>query len=135
MNVKAALKASVEGDVNALNILREVPHEGVAEAAEGMELVLTRESLAIVLRKLMRQDISETHVQQWASFMRRGFIARQRRPIRPISIEYQSCYDQQIADIIARLDEIGDVVDGDPPTEGEISDFLALLGLADVNRG
>ena len=51
-------------------------------------------------------------VQGWASFVRRGHLPGVAGPIKPIEIDYDLCAEDQIAEIISRLDEIGDVIDG-----------------------
>lgn len=129
----AAVKAVVAGDVEALKVILNVPQDRLLEAVPDVELVLTRETLAGVLRSVRGHQIDGTEVQQWASFIRRGFIGGQRGGVRPIAIEYEADYEDEIADIISRLDEIGDVIDGNIPSSDEISDYLALLGLADVS--
>jgi len=134
LSLKAALKAVVAGDVGALNALLTVPEDRLLEAARDVELVLDRESLAGVLRRLRDRQIDGGDAQRWASFIRRGYIGGQNSGrVKPITVEYEPFYEDEIVDIISRLDEIGDVIDGDIPRRGEISDYLALLGLADVN--
>jgi len=52
-------------------------------------------------------------VQQWASFVRRSYIAGTKTSaIEPINIDYEVSHEEQIAEIVSRLDEIGDIVDG-----------------------
>lgn len=72
-------------------------------------------------------------VQRWASFMRRGYIgAGEGGPITPLDIYYQAGYEEEMVEIVGRLDEIGDVVDGEVSSRVEISGCLAPLGLADA---
>lgn len=133
-NVRAALAAIAGGDVRALDLLLTVPPDVVLEAAQNVDLVLSRESLAGVLRMLSHHEVEGTDVQRWASFIRRGYIGRQGGgPVKPITFEYDAWYEDAMADIISRLDEIGDLINGTIPDEVQISMYLAQLGLADAN--
>ena len=49
------------------------------------------------------------------------------RPIRPLQIDYEPEHEAAIVEVVARLDEIGDVIDGGLPTEEETVALLALL--------
>jgi len=52
-------------------------------------------------------------VQQWASFVRRGYIVGAKTSaVEPINIDYEVSHEEQIAEIVSRLDGIGDIVDG-----------------------
>lgn len=68
--------------------------------------------------------------QQWASFIRRGYFENQPsgRGGKPLEIDYDSAYEDAIAEVVSRLDEIGDVVDGDVPDEAETALLLYSLG-------
>lgn len=129
-SLKTVLTAVVSGDARALDTLIGVPQDHLLDGARDMELVLTNESLARVLLDLESHEIGGTDAQRWASFIRRGYVEGQTHsPIRPIDIGYQTAFEDEIVEIIARLDEIGDVIDGDVPSRSEISDYLVLLGL------
>jgi len=43
-----------------------------------------------------------------------GFLQSVDPPIRPIDIEYETEYEDQIVEAIAMLEQIGDLIDGDP---------------------
>jgi hypothetical protein len=63
-----------------------------------------------------------------ASFVRAGCVANDSRgPIRPIEIDFEDAWEDAIAETVSRLDEIGDVVDGEV-TSSEILALLHLLG-------
>lgn len=132
-NVKSLLSAAIAGDVTALSAIRNVPQDELVEAAREMHLVLTPDSLARVLRQLRSHEIEGTDAQRWASLVRWGLGGRASGPVQTIDVEYQSDYDQEIADIVGRLEEIGDIVDGDVPTGDEISRYLAALGSGDAD--
>ena len=85
------------------------------------ELVVHAEGIAKVLRSLSAQSIDAQTAQRWALFVRRGFFER-RSPdkcIKPISIDYDDAYEDAIAEAVSRIDEIGDLIDGDVPDETE----------------
>jgi hypothetical protein len=87
-----------------------------------------RPSAVSVLKGLRRGTISPEQAQGWASFVRRGYIARSGAgSVRPLDIAYEEAWEDAIAEAVSRLDQIGDVVDGDV-TAGEIHDLLQLLG-------
>lgn len=44
--------------------------------------------------------------------MRRGYFDSSGQALRPVQIEYESDSEDLIAEIISRLDELGDTVDG-----------------------
>jgi hypothetical protein len=128
------VKSVVAGDVAAITDLLTVPQGRLLDEVRNVELVLNRESLARVLHRLEDHQIDSAQVQRWASFMRRGFFSGQSgERIKPITIEYEQSYEDEIADIVSRLDEIGDVIDGAPLNDEEILAYLARLGLADIN--
>lgn len=74
------------------------------------------------LRKFMPEE-----VQAWASFVRRGFFASGRHPILPLEIDYEEACEDAIVEAVSRLEQIGDLVDGNLTT-GEVLDLLQLLG-------
>jgi hypothetical protein len=130
----ADVQQVIGGDVASLAVLPTVPQSLLLEEVGNVSLVVDRESVARVLRSLDRHEVEGEDVQQWASFVRRGFVAGEGRgPIKPLSIEYELAYEDAIADIISKLDEIGDVIDGEVPDKGETAIYLASLGLADEN--
>jgi hypothetical protein len=133
-DLKAMVKSVVAGDVAGITDLLAVPQSRLLDEVRNVELVLDRESLARVLHRLEDHQIDPTQVQRWASFVRRGYFSGQSgERIKPIMIEYEQSYEDEIADIVSRLDEIGDVIDGAPLNDEEIFAYLARLGLTDVN--
>jgi hypothetical protein len=77
-------------------------------------LLLTRSAVRRVIDALRTAAITPEVAQEWASFVRRGYIAQAvAAPVRPLEIEFDPTDEDKIADSVARLDEIGDVVDGE----------------------
>jgi hypothetical protein len=129
--LRAAAERVVAGDAGSLAILAEAPHDQLLEAAAGANLTVGGDSVARVLQSLDRHEIGQAQAQRWGSFVRRGYVAGRgdQGPVKPLPIDYDPTYEDIITEIISRLDEIGDVVDGDVPSSAEIGGYLALLGL------
>jgi hypothetical protein len=62
-----------------------------------------------------------------ASFARRRYATEGVQPIEPIDIGYEPSREDDIVEVVGRLDQIGDLVDGDP-SEQEQRRWLARLG-------
>ena len=111
-------------------VIKSLDHSALrAAAAEGSYRVLvTRSGVVAVLEGLLDRAWTPEQAREWASFVRRGYVAGgSDLPIRPIEIDYDDCCEDEISAAVARLDEIGDLVDGEVST-GEILDLLQLLG-------
>lgn len=121
------LTKSVEGDLAAFSLLVRQPAVVLhASRAPLDELVLTTRSVRNILRLLQAGKATPRQVQQWASFMRRGYIPRPGEAILPIDIEYDPAHEEEIANIVSRLDEIGDMIDGQISDE-ELGSMLGKL--------
>lgn len=60
--------------------------------------------------------------------MRRGYVASTASsPVSPIEIEFEDAWEDAISEAVSRLDEIGDLIDGEVGT-GEALSLLRLLG-------
>jgi hypothetical protein len=110
----AAIAAVVEGDLNSLATVRAASHRELWDAAAKLpQLFVSGSALAKVLENWRRGLFAAEDVQRWASFIRRGYVSgRASGEIRPIGIEYDANDEALIVEIIGRLDEIGDQVDG-----------------------
>jgi hypothetical protein len=128
--VRALLVRLVSGDTDALPSLARLSQEELIRSASGTELVVHAEAVAKVLLSLSAQSIDAQTAQRWASFVRRGFFEGRSSDegIKPIPIDYDEAYGDAIADAVSRLDEIGDVIDGDVPDETETEFLLHSLG-------
>ena len=130
--LSAAVRRVVAGDVSALADVLNAPRDRLLEETRAVQLVVGRESVAHVLRGLVCHEIDGEGAQQWASFVRWGFAAAGgQEPVMSLPIEYEPDHEDAIAEIISRLDEIGDAIDGDIPGREEIAGYLVSLGLAD----
>jgi|GEM_PF-1423640 len=124
------LKRAIEGDLQAFFAVRTRPQEEIIEARNQLShLTLSSEALARVVRSLLNGKVAKQEVQSWASFMRRGYIAGTMAPrVFPIDIAYTVEREDEIALIVSRLDELGDVVDGE-------IDANELVGMLHQLRG
>jgi hypothetical protein len=104
-----------------------VPHEKLWSAAADLRLVLTTSAVHRVVSSLIAGEISPSEAQRWASFVRRGYADGGAQPIRPLDIEYEASREGDIVEVVGRLDEIGDRIDGNP-SEQEQRQWLASLG-------
>jgi hypothetical protein len=125
----------LDGNLDAFSQLLRQEHSNIREyAAQLGKLVLLPESVRRVLITLRQGQVEPGLVQQWASFKRRGYIADDgncssdvlREPIKPIEIMYDAPAEERIAAVIARLDEIGDPIDGEI-YNGELATMLHKL--------
>lgn len=125
---RSTLVDAVAGDIHAFDALQRRKHAELRRCNATLEhLMHTSGAVRRVLYGLLSGDITPDVAQRWASFVRRGYIAgRSRSPILPIEIKYESEAEDAIVEILARLDEIGDVVDGEV-TEDEIRQMIASL--------
>lgn len=127
----ALLDRAIGGDPGAVTLMSRFDHTALLEAqsAARQPLIVTRQATVGVLRGLLDHRFAPLAVQAWASLMRWGFIVRPevRVPIKPIEIEFDEACEESISEILSRLDELGDVIDGEV-TSGEILELLQLLG-------
>lgn len=129
------LRKAVEGDLQAFEKLKKQSHHQLLTYKERLnKLTLKPDAVSLVLKKLKEGKVAPTVVQEWASFVRRGYVANtdlsaiKTKPsaIQAIAIEYDPYHEHEIVDAIARLDEIGNIVDGEV-TNNEID--LMLMNL------
>lgn len=109
-----AIAAVVDGDLNGLATVEAASHRELCDAAEKLpQLLVSSAALERVLESWRRGLFASEDVQRWASFIRRGYVSgRPSGEIRPIEIGYDANDEELIVEIIGRLDEIGDQIDG-----------------------
>lgn len=122
------LARALRGDRRAIALLERQPHDAVLEAAGMLPgLVLRADAVRAVLLDLRDGRLSPDSAQRWASFVRRGYVSDGgRQPLVPIHIEYESGAEDDIVEGVARLDELGDAVDGEID-EDESARLIARL--------
>jgi hypothetical protein len=125
------LGRALGGDPEAVADLASFEHATLLQAQKsvGPPLILGRDATVAVLRGLLDQRFTPADVHSWASLMRRGYIAgrNENGPIEPLDIDFDAQWEDGISAAVSRLDEIGDIVDGEV-ADGEILDLLQLLG-------
>jgi hypothetical protein len=125
-----ALTQVVNGDLRAMPTIAGADHDDLSKAARSIPqgLVVTRAAAVTVLQGFDQGTITPDEAQAWASFVRWGFVLGGRGPIAPIDIDYEEACEEAIVEAIGRLDEIGDLVDGDV-SPAEVLLLLQLLGV------
>lgn len=125
--LEMTIAAIVAGDLNGLTMVKAADHPDLLDAAARLPpLTISRPALAKVLKSWRSGHCNADDVQQWASFVRRGYIAGIRGAVRPIDIEYDALDEDLIVEIIGRLDEIGDMIDGEV-SDNEREAMLRIL--------
>lgn len=108
------MRRLAEGELSELSALDSAGAEEIKAWADTLAQPLTvgRTAVSRVLRLMLAGDVSPEAVQSWASMMRWGAM---RRPSGLIAVEvdYERSFEDKIIDVLARLDEIGDLVDGE----------------------
>jgi hypothetical protein len=126
-SARQTLVAAVAGDLQAFTRLLAQPPASIDAQTDSLpELTVTREGIIRVLVALQQKDASPELVQQWASFVRWGYFGSVEGHRRPLDIQYDHSVEDQIVEVLARLDELGDVIDGDI-SDAEIQELIKSL--------
>jgi hypothetical protein len=121
------LDRAIRGDLDAFAYLLGEPGVGVEIGRSRPGQMLTPQGVRRVLMAFRHRKAPPELVQQWASFMRRGYLPDHAPgAVSPVTIDYHQPAESAIVEIIARLDEIGDEIDGEISSE-EIDDMLRSL--------
>lgn len=112
--LESALQATIEGDLDQFSVVLGARHAQLVQAAEKLPLFsISSTALLRVLNQWRKGRLDASDIQKWASFIRHGFvIGLEDGPIHPIEISYETATEDVIAEIIGRITEIGDVIDG-----------------------
>jgi hypothetical protein len=126
-SLQRLIAETVGGDLTAFRGLLEQEYARVERLADSLtDLVVTKEGLLRVLVEFQQQTVPEDLIQQWASFVRRGYFGYSAAPIRRLDIRYDDSAEEEIVEVVSRLDELGDVVDGEISGE-ELSQMIDTL--------
>ncbi len=122
-----ALSRALHGDLRDFALIREAFHPEL-EKAEGElgSLVLSKAAVRAMLEKWRNRQVSDEQVQAWASFMMRGYLSEGSGPIQCLGIDYEEEFEELIASVISRLEELGDVIDGEISGR-ELAEMLSSL--------
>jgi hypothetical protein len=130
VQVSELLKSTLGGDTSAIAKLAALPDRIIKDASNELDLTLPASSVVTVLRELGATPLSASAAQAWASFIRRGYVSggtsTMSKTRQPITIGYESGREGEIVEALARMDELGDTIDGviEP---AEIDDLVTLL--------
>lgn len=116
INLSHILLQIVAGDLTHFDQLFHISGDDLVKARNQIkDLTLTNKAILRVLSEFQNAILTEEQVQQWASFIRWGYIGMNQNsgPIRPIDIEFQEEFEEPIIEALSRLDELGDIVDGE----------------------
>lgn len=112
--VRKLVVAAVAGDVSAVGALAGFDRHLVAETAflPG-QLMLGVDAVIRAIEARRAGRISDTELSLWAWFVSRGYVpGAEGGPIRPIPIDYVVTDEDRIVEVLSRLRELGDSVDG-----------------------
>jgi hypothetical protein len=127
MKAERALAQVLGGDVRAMDEIEGLTSVQLSDASKNVELLVRPEAVARVIAQYDSGRASAEDAQRWASFIRWGHPAtREKGPITPLDIEYEAEYEDAIVEAIARLDELGDLIDGEL-REGEAAELTCAL--------
>jgi hypothetical protein len=105
----------VEGDLSIADTLKVCTPEQLASMAldQGGYLQVNRTNLSRLVERFQKKELTSNAIKEWASFVRRGYFRSIKGDaVKPVPIAYEARFEELIADVVARLDEIGDKVDG-----------------------
>lgn len=129
-DVVGALEAVLRGEPAAMETIVRTDHQAIraAGATIAAPLTLTRGATSNVLNEMAAGGVSPELAQAWASFVRRGYVERSGvdQPISPLAIEFETAREEAISQAVSRLDEIGDVIDGQVDKD-QVLDLLRNL--------
>lgn len=122
------LEDIVNGELRQFDIVLSVDQSDLLNSATDLpRLIISRSALISVLTGWRSGIYTPKLVQMWASFIRRGYVSQKSDSgVHPIAITYDASDEDLIVEIIGRLDEIGDKIDGDID-ENEREEILRAL--------
>ncbi|MEW6776849.1 MAG: hypothetical protein AB1405_11180 [Bdellovibrionota bacterium] len=129
------LASVIGGDLTNLDVVLSASHSDLFACSEQITgIIVTPKIVLRVLRSLRDGMENPARVQAWASFLRRGFVSNPsaKEPISPIDIAFSSTFEDEIVEVLGRLDELGDLIDGNI-SEKELDGMIARLETLSTN--
>ncbi len=111
----SALAAILAGDVIHIRDLTSATHDDLRQAGATLPtLWLSRASVARAIRNWRSGICSDSQLNTWAWFVRRGAVPDpgDTKPLSPLEIHYDREHEDLLVAIVGRLSELGDLVDG-----------------------
>ena len=126
-DARQALIDAVNGDLAAVSVLETLNRVDADALAGELNLVLSAEVVARVIAEYDAGVAPQRDVQRWAELMRWGHLPGPSGPVLSnLDVDYEYVAEDAIADAIGRLDELGDIVDGEL-RPGEAAQLRAAL--------
>lgn len=120
----------VEGHLSKLATLRHQSQEALASAESELTkpLAVAKAQVLRVLNGVLARRITQQEARLWAFFVLRGYFpdASRAEPLKAIHVEIAE-NEQAIVDVLSRLAEAGDLIDG-ALDRGEIESLAATIG-------
>jgi hypothetical protein len=128
MKLSDVLQQVIGGNYEHFDTLLVSEHAALQAAAIAIpRLCVGKEAVLKVLQDWKSGRLTDVQVQQWASFVRRGYVRLvNSEPIKALEIDYDGPSETLIAECLGRLDEIGDQVDG-VVSDVEVSKMIRSL--------
>jgi hypothetical protein len=115
MITAADVEKAVQGNLEVIPRIAAASHGELTEAWRmSRRPMLTALAVVRVIEALLDRQANEHWVQQWASLVMRGYLETIGPPLRPIDIAYQPEFEEEMAEVVSRLEQLGDLVDGTP---------------------
>lgn len=125
--IRSLIRDALAGDIESFLKLTNIDADALFGAPSSQIFTLRSAGVARVLRQLRAGRIDTNQAQAWASFARRGYFpSRGQSRYWPLEIAYESQCEATIADAVARLDELDDVIDGKISDDEATKILLAL---------
>jgi hypothetical protein len=123
------VKSLLSGNLEKLHVIASQPHDLLFSISKSISpLIIGKSDIRRVVCELQSSKIGFDEAQQWASFVRRGYFSnRNNVAIVPIDIVYDEKDESVLVECVAKLDELGDEVDGDL-TYFDLEEMLKILG-------
>jgi len=117
----------VRGDLAALPKLAQYTHEDLRQAwARSSHPLLTAATVLSVLTALRRGQATAKEAHDWAGFLFSGYTGSVPLPLTRLDIEYDPADENRIAEVIMRLEQTEDDLDG-PITDAELDRMISVV--------
>lgn len=126
------IRQIVIGNTAHMRVIMNRPHRELVTLAEQLSLAqrtVKADAVKRVLEDLRNGEIPPEQAQPWASFLRYGYLPGSADPtesVHPIEFPYEASWEDAIVEAIARMEELGDLIDGTLDRD-EIQSLLAQL--------
>ena len=125
-DVNGLVRSAVAGDVLAARGLEAYANDEIQSIGSAAgDLTLTCAAVARVLFDFQAGRVDASDVMRWAYFVQKGYVPGRSGPTKALPINYEPENEDSIAEVIGRLTELGDLIDGIVSRE----ELRRLLGL------